>query len=71
MKTKKILCLPVGWKVRVKLSATGTYTVLLFRQQQVRMELMCQKASVALALWECIAWASRVQTDKKILYPLS
>ncbi|TDN40162.1 hypothetical protein E4631_17800 [Hymenobacter sp. UV11] len=70
MKPKKILSLPAGWKVRVKLSTTGSYTVLLFKQQQVRMELMCQKASIAMAVWECIEWASRVQTDKKLLYPL-
>ncbi len=71
MKTKKILCLPTGWKVRIKLSAPGNYTVLLFKQQQVRMELMCQKAAIAVAVWECVAWASRVQADKKLLYPLS
>jgi len=71
MKAKKTLCLPAGWKVRIKLSASGDYTVLLFKQQQVRMELMCQKASIAVAVWECVAWASRVQTDKKLLYPLS
>ena len=71
MKAKKILSLPSGWKVRIKLSTTGNYTVLLLKQQQVRMELMCQKSTVAVAVWECVAWASRVQADKKLLYPLS
>ena len=70
MKAKKILSLPAGWKVRVKLAAPGSYTVRLFKQQQVRMELMCPRAAIAGAVWECVAWAARVQTDKKMLHPL-
>jgi len=70
MKANKILILPAGWKVRVKLSTPGNYTVMLFKQQQVRMELLCQRAAVAVAVWECVAWAARVHADQRLLYPL-
>jgi hypothetical protein len=54
----------------VKLSTPGNYTVMLFKQQQVRMELLCQRAAVSVAVWECVAWAARVHADQRLLYPL-
>lgn len=71
MQITKHSSLPAGWKVRVRLSATGRYTVRLLRQRHLRMELICGKSAVAAAVWECVAWAAQVQADQKIWQALS